>query len=55
MGKRVRGVDVNTVQVEFSVQLHGFSFEDCRKTHFNSIPDAVLCLEKLTGETLTLC
>ena len=37
-------VDLNTVQVKSMGQLHGFSFEDCRKSHFNSIPDAVLCL-----------
>ena len=35
-------VDFNTVQVEYTVQLHGFVFEDCRKSHFTSIPDAVL-------------
>ena len=28
---------------------------DCRKSHFNPNPDAVLCLETLTGKTLTLC
>ena len=37
-------VDLNTVQVKSTVQLHGSSFEDCRESHFNSIPDAALCL-----------
>ena len=37
-------VDFNTVQVKSTVQLHGLSFDECRKSHFNSIPDAVLCL-----------
>ena len=36
------------------VQLHGFVFEGCRKSHFNPNPDAVPCLETLTGKTLTL-
>ena len=36
-------VDFNTVQVEYTVQLHGFAIEDCRKSHFNSIQDADLC------------
>ena len=33
-------VDFNTVQVTYTVQLHSFVFEDCRKSHFNSIQDA---------------
>ena len=44
-------VDFNSVQVEYTVQLHGFVFEDCRKSHFNPNPDAVPCLETLTGKT----
>ena len=37
-------VDLDTVQVKSSVQLRGFSFENCRKSHFSSVPDAVPCL-----------
>ena len=39
-------VDFSAVQVKSTVQLHGLSFEDCRKSHFNSIPDAVLLFER---------
>ena len=46
-------VHLNTVQVKSTVQLHGFSLDDCRKSHFNSIPDSVLC-SSLAGKTLTL-
>ena len=35
-------VDFNTGQVTYTVQLHSFVFEDCRKSHFNPNPDAVL-------------
>ena len=35
-------VDFSTVQVTYTIQLHGFSVADCRKSRFNSIPAAIL-------------
>ena len=36
-------VDFNTEQVTYTVQLHSFVFEECRKSHFDLIQDADLC------------
>ena len=39
----VTSVDLNTVQVTYTVQPNSFVFEDCHKSYFNSIQDADPC------------